>query len=239
MTTALRTSELTFQRGGDTIRGYGAWPAEGGPFPGLVLIHDVRGVSEHCRDVTRRFAAQGFFTYAVDLYAREGTPDLPDMEAVARWIGALPDRRILADIEGAVEFLAAHGDVRADAIGITGFCMGGQYTMMAACTVPRLAACVSWYGMLRYAEINETKPASPLQLAPRLVCPYLGLFGEEDALIPRVDVDELRSILTREGKTFVITTYPGAGHAFFNDTRPDAYRSETAADAWSRAIEFR
>jgi carboxymethylenebutenolidase len=78
----------------------------------------------------------------------------------------------------------------------------------------------------------------PLDLAPGLGCPYLGLFGAEDALIPAADVDELRSILERAGKTFVTRTYPGAGHAFFNDTRADAYRPEAVADAWPRAVAF-
>jgi carboxymethylenebutenolidase len=160
------------------------------------------------------------------------------MDSVFRWIQQLPDRRVLADLQAAVEFLASRDDVRADAIGITGFCMGGQYALMAACTIERLAACVSWYGMLRYKEINETKPTSPLELAPRLYCPYLGLFGAEDAIIPNQDVEQLRSILSGNGKTFEIKSYAGAGHAFFNDARPDAYRPEAAADAWPRALAF-
>jgi carboxymethylenebutenolidase len=233
-----KAEELTFLRQRDRLRGYAAWPDGAGPFPALVLIPDVRGLYEHYRDVARRFAAQGFFTFAFDVYSREGAPELPDMAAVFRWMRQLPDRRVLADIEAAVGFLAGRPEVCADAIGVTGFCMGGQYALMAACTVRRLAACVSWYGMLRYAETDEIKPSSPLDLAASLVCPYLGLFGQEDAIIPPADVEELRSILTRAGKTFDIKVYPGAGHAFFNDTRPDAYRPEAAADGWSRAIAF-
>jgi carboxymethylenebutenolidase len=145
---------------------------------------------------------------------------------------------VLGDIDAAIAFLAAQPEVRSDAIGITGFCMGGQYALMAACSSRGLAACVSWYGMLRYAETNATKPASPLDLAPRLACPYLGLFGAEDPIIPTSDVDELRSILRQNGKEFEIEVYEGAGHAFFNDGRPDAYRPQAAAHAWERAIAF-
>jgi carboxymethylenebutenolidase len=238
--TDIDTGELSFRRDGDTIRGYAAWPkrTERAPFPGLLLIHDVRGLSDHYRDVARRFAAEGFYTFVPDLYSREGAPALPDMSAVAAWIAELPDPRVLADIAGARAHLTSRPTVRPGAIGITGFCLGGQYAFMAACTVPGLAACVSWYGMLRYAETNERKPRNPLALAPSLGCPYLGLFGADDALIPASDVDELRAILERAGKTFLIRTYPGAGHAFFNDTRADAYRPQAAADAWPRAIAF-
>jgi len=198
----------------------------------------VRGLYEHYRDVARRFAACGFHTLAIDLYSREGAPDLPDLGAVSRWIQALPDQRVLGDVGGAVGYLAERPEVRADRVGITGFCMGGQYALMAACTVERLAACVSWYGMLRYHEHSALKPDSPLELAAGLHCPFLGLFGAEDALIPRADVEELRAILDRAGKPHEIHLYPGAGHAFFNDTRPEMYRAAAAADAWPRAIEF-
>lgn len=229
---------ITFQRDGDAVRLTALRPPGAGPFPGLLLIPDVRGVSDHYLDVAARFAAEGFFTAVVDLYSREGAPALPDMAAVFAWIAALPDRRVLADLAGAVEALAEQADVRRDAIGITGFCLGGQYALMAACTVADLRACVSWYGMLRYTEHNERKPESPLAMAPRLACPYLGLFGAADALIPPADVEELRSILAAAGKAFEIHTYAGAGHAFFNDARPDAYRPDAAADAFPRAVRF-
>ena len=238
MPTPLAIENLSFQRDGDTIRGYAAWPSDGAALPGLVLIPDVRGLSDHYRDVARRFAGAGFFTFAIDLYSREGAPDLPDMAAVFRWLRELPDPRVLADLAGAVRCLAARPEVRADRIGITGFCMGGQYALLAACTVDGLAACVSWYGMLRYAEKTAAKPASPLDLARDLRCPYLGLFGADDAIIPLADVDELRAILARTGRPHDVHVYTGAGHAFFNDTRSDAYRPAAAADAWPRAIAF-
>src|SRR5579885_3577649 len=72
-------ADVAFPREGDTIRGYAAWPPAPAASPGLVLVPDVRGLSEHYRDVARRFAAEGFFTLALDLYSREGPPVLPDM----------------------------------------------------------------------------------------------------------------------------------------------------------------
>ena len=151
---------VAFPSGTDEIRGYAARPAGSGPFPGLVLIPDVRGLADHYRDVARRFAAEGFFTLAVDLYSREGTPDLPDMAAVFRVIRHLPDPRVLGDLGAAVEWLAGQAEVRPAAIGVTGYCMGGQYALLAACTVQRLAACVSWYGMLRYTDYDDRNPAT-------------------------------------------------------------------------------
>lgn len=236
--TRLRSEELRFARNGDQIKAYGAWLRRDERMPALVIIPDVRGLSEHFRDVARRFAQEGFFALALDLYSREGAPELPDLQAVFEWMRQLNDRRVLADIDAAVRFLGSRPEVRGRSIGITGFCMGGQYALMAACTVPNLAACVSFYGMLRYSEKTENRPESPLELAPRLGCPYLGLFGETDALIPRADTKELESILRRNAKTYQVKIYPGAGHAFFNDTRPDVYKPDAARDAWTRALAF-
>jgi carboxymethylenebutenolidase len=92
--------------------------------------------------------------------------------------------------------------------------------------------------MLRYASRTEHKPESPLDLAPRLGCPFLGLFGAADPLIPLADVRELETILREHDKDFATEIFPGAGHAFLNDTRPEAYRAEAADRAMGRAIRF-
>lgn len=235
---ALRTEELTFTRDGDRLNAYGAWPLREERLPAILIIPDVHGLSDHYRDIARRFAAEGFFTLALDLYSREGAPKLADFNAVQEWIRNLDDRRVLADISAAVAFLRSRVEVRKISVGIVGFCLGGQYALMAACGAADVAACVSFYGMLRYSEYNERKPKSPLDMAAQLSCPYLGLFGAEDPLIPRADVRELETVLRDGGKRVQIKSYAGAGHAFFNDRRADAYRPDAAADAWSRAIVF-
>ena len=233
-TTLLRTEDLGFIRNGDRIEAYAAWLRRDDRLPAVIIIHDVRGLSGHYRDITRRLANEGFFALALDLYSREDTPHLPDMEAVFAWLQQLSDGRVLADIDGAVRFLRTRPEVRSRSIGITGFCMGGRYAFMAACTVPNLEACVSFYGMLR----SPDKAENPLTLAQDLSCPYLGLFGEQDSFIPRADIKELEGILRRNSKTFQTKIYHGAGHAFFNDQRPDAYQPEAAKDAWAKATSF-
>jgi carboxymethylenebutenolidase len=237
-TPTLKTEELGFVRDSTRIKAYAAWQRREERMPAVVVIHDVRGLSDHYRDIARRFASEGFFALAVDLYSREGAPLLPNPEAAFVWMRQLNDRRVLADIDGAVRFLTSRPEVRVRSIGMTGFCMGGQYALMAACSAANIAACVSFYGMLRYAEKTEIKPQDPLDLAPQLTCPYLGLFGEDDALIPRADIKELEGNLRRAGKTFQTKIYPGAGHAFFNDQRTEMYRPEAAKDAWARTITF-
>jgi carboxymethylenebutenolidase len=234
----LRTEDLTLVRDEERIKAYAAWLRRDERLPAVVVVHDVRGLSEHYRDVTRRFANEGFFALAIDLYSREGAPLLPNMEAVFTWMRNLDDRRVLADIDGGVRFLLSRPEVRARSVGIAGFCMGGRYAFLAAANSTHLSACVSFYGMLRDGEKSELKPASPLDVAPQLSCPFLGLFGDEDGLIPRADIKQLESSLRKAGKTFQTKTYPGAGHAFMNDTRPEAFRPEVAKDAWSRAITF-
>jgi carboxymethylenebutenolidase len=235
---ALRTEELAFSREGERLNAYGAWPLREERLPAILVIPDVHGLSAHYRDITRRFAGEGFFAMALDLYSREGTPSLKDFTAVQQWIQNLDDRRVLGDIDAACRFLRSRLEVRKISVGIAGFCLGGQYAFMAACKLPELAACVSFYGMLRYGERNERKPESPLEMAASLSCPYLGLFGAEDPLIPRADVRELETILRNAGKSFQTKTYNGAGHAFFNDQRADAFRPDAAKDAWGRAIAF-
>jgi len=220
------------QIGGRWIR------AADGASAALVLIPDVHGVSPLYCTLAERLAAAGFGTLVLDIYAREGAPRLTDIGQVNDWIAGLPDERVLADVAGAQRYLRGRADVGTDAVGVLGFCLGGQYALMAACCEPAPAACVSFYGMLRYATRSGLKPKSALDRAPDLACPLLGLYGADDPLIPAADVAELREILGRHGKDFDLVTYDGAGHAFLNETRPEAYRAGPARDAWQRALTF-
>lgn len=238
MTAKSLAADVSYERAGQPLGGFLALPEGSGPHPALVLVPDVRGLYEHFRDLAQRFAKEGFATLAVDLYRREGTPDLPDLEAMFRWMAALPDRRVLADLQAARDHLAARPDIRGDAIGITGFCMGGQYALMAACSVDGISAALPWYGMLSYPGTSDVKPEHPIDMVARLGCPTLAFFGEDDAIISKIDVEALRARSAHARHPLAIITYPDAGHAFFNDSRPEMYRESAARDAWPRALEF-
>ena len=230
--------QIEFPNGDATIRAHLELVGTSDPAPAVILIPDVRGLYDHFIDVAKRFRDAGFTALALDPYSREGPPDLPDMDAVFRWQAVLPDARVIDDVRAAARYLAGRDDVDAARIGVTGFCMGGQYALMSACRVSELRAAVSWYGMLAYDRISETKPQSPLDAAPNLGCPYLGMFGAEDALISLDDVERLRGIFAGNELETEIHVYEGAGHAFFNDSRPDSFRADAAKDSWHRAIDF-
>jgi carboxymethylenebutenolidase len=232
------SQETHFINGLDRIRMIVSCPAERGPHPGLILIPDVRGIYDHFIDVAERFAAAGYVTATLDLYSREGLPEILDVTSALRWLAQLPDQRVLNDIAACRRALAERDDVRADALAITGFCMGGQYALMSACSIDGFAAAVSWYGMLRHAKKTEQKLADPLDTVDALRCPYLGLFGENDDLIPREQVAQLETKLKLLSHETQVVTYADAGHAFFNDARPETYVESAALDAWPRALDF-
>jgi carboxymethylenebutenolidase len=219
--------------------GFRAWP-EGAPVPGVVMIPDVWGLADHTRGLARRLAGEGFAVLAIDPYRKTGAPRLTDVASALAWIRELSDPLVLETIQEAVDALAAHAAVAGRRVGVTGFCMGGQYALLAACGCRGLSACAPFYGMLRYAEglDPQKKPRSPLEALADLSCPVLGLYGAEDAIIPLADVRELEERLAKSGRSAEVRIYPGAGHAFLNDTRPELYRPAAAADAWPRLVTF-
>ena len=229
---------VEFPSGNDTIEGALYAPAGGAAHPGVVVIHDIRGLYDHYHDVARRLADDGFAALAVNLYSRGETPDTGDMQAVFRFMRELPDRQVLGDLQAAADFLAGRPETAGRKLGITGFCMGGKYVVLSACNLRGLDAAVCWYGMLRVDEIDERNPEHPLDALPRLSCPLLGLFGKEDPVVPLEQVEQLERDGEALAREVQVVVYPGAGHAFANDTRPDSYRPDAAEDAWSRALTF-
>lgn len=110
--------------------------------------------------------------------------------------------------------------------------------MLFAFSKPHIDAAIVFYGRPVNRETTEMTPVSPLEIAGNLPCPLLGIFGEEDQGIPLDDVRKLEAELHKTGHDIEIKTYSGAGHAFFNDTRPQVYREGPAKDAWVRVLDF-
>jgi len=227
----------------DVELGYLAYPDEG-PVPGIVMVHDVWGLSDHTRDLARRLAAEGFAVLALDLYRREAEVKI---ENPGVWMRGLSDPQAIADVEEAVAFLRAHESVGDRKVGVTGFCMGGMYALFAACGVPGVDASVAYYGLLSHAHgilFDEAgldpvkKPRQPLDAAAERSCPLLCFFGDADEFVPLADIEILRERFSAGGPAAEVVVYPGCGHAFMNDTRPDAYRPETAPRAWDRMLSF-
>ncbi len=222
--------------------GYLAVPDGGGP--GVVVVHDVWGLYEHFRDVARRLAAEGFVVLAVDLY--RGLAERPRGDDPGAFLRELPDPDVLATLRRAVDFVSAHPDTRGGT-GVVGFCMGGSYALLAGALVSGVRAIVPFYGVLSYETglyASATplspmkKPMAPLDAARRLVCPVCAFYGDEDAFVSLDDIRELERRVQAKDPDARVKVYAGAGHAFANDTRPQAYRPEAALDAWGTMTAF-
>ena len=217
---------------------YEARPAGGGRYPVVLVIPEVFGMHEHIKDVTRRFAREGFLGITFEPYAREGgVLHLPDIAAVRKVVDPVPDGRVMGDLDALVAYVKKHPAARADRIGVTGFCRGGLYTLLFAAHSRELKAAVPWYGQLKPTKTPGVRTAGPIDLAAQITAPVLGLYGGEDLGIPVADVKEMEAALKAGGKTAEFVIYPGAPHAFYADYRP-SYRAEAAKDAWGRCTAW-
>jgi carboxymethylenebutenolidase len=217
---------------------YEARPSAPGKYPILLVIPEVFGMHEHIMDVTRRFAKEGYLSITFEPYAREGgVLHLSDLAAVRKVVDPVPDERVMKDLDAVLSYARQHPAAKADRAGVTGFCRGGMYALLYAARNNELKAAVAWYGQLRPEKKPGVRAAGPLDVAPRINCPVLGLYGAEDLGIPVADVREIESKLREAGKTAEFVLYPGAPHAFFADYRP-SYRPDAAKDAWRRCLAW-
>ena len=217
---------------------YEARPEAAGKYPVVLVVPEIFGMHEHIKDVTRRFAREGFLSLTFEPYAREGgVLKLFDIDAVRKVVDPVPDRRVMMDLDALMAFAKRHPAARADRIGVTGFCRGGMYTLLFAAHNRGIKAVVAWYGQIRPAKTPGVRTEGPLDVADRIMAPVLGLYGEDDLGIPVKDVKEMEAALKAAGKTAEFVLYPGAPHAFFADYRP-SYRPEAAKDAWGRCLTW-
>ena len=217
-------SMIEFARNGQRLGGYAANPQGAGPFPAVIVIQEWWGLNEHIKNVAERYAREGYVALAPDLYGGKVTADPNE---AGKLMSALNREGAVKDLLGAIQHLRAMKEVRGDRIGVTGFCMGGSYALLLPCRTKEIRAAAPYYGEI------------PDEAALRnLACPVLYVYGDADFWITKDEVKRLEASLKKLGKAGEVKIYPGAPHAFFNDTRKDVYRQTEAQDAWRRTLDF-
>ena len=228
----IRTETVNLTIPDGKMPAYLCHPAGAGPHPAVIVVMEAFGLNGHIEDVTERIAREGYVTLAPDLYHRFGSPIIPYAE-IPRAIDTLKkleDSKVMGEIGAAIAHLRGLKEVRADRIGITGFCMGGRVTFLSAARhAADIKAAVAFYG----GGIAADAPNAPINFADKIRCPVLCFFGETDQMIPLDQVRKVEDTLKRLGKTFEVKVYQGAGHGFFCNERP-SYHAESAKDAWEK-----
>jgi carboxymethylenebutenolidase len=236
-TAGLSTGTVSLDVNGQAVPVYHAAPAGKSNLPVILVISEIFGVHEHIADVARRFAKQGYLALAPDLFVRQGDPskiaDIPTL--MKEIISKTPDAQVMGDLDACVAWAANNGG-NADRLGITGFCWGGRITWMYSAHNPKVKAGVAWYGRL-VGEATANAPKHPVDIAPGLTVPVLGLYGAKDTGIPLDTVEKMKAAISKgtSGSEFVV--YPDAGHAFNADYRP-SYVEHDAKDGWNRALAW-
>jgi carboxymethylenebutenolidase len=226
--------------GGDEIEAYLAVPDDGSSSRGsVVVIHHMPGYDSSTKEITRKFAANGYAALMPNLYYREAPGASPDdAAAMVRAKGGVPDERLVGDVDGAAKYLRGLSGSNGK-VGVIGYCSGGRQSFLSACSL-QLDAAVDCYGAF---IVNAAPEGMPLKVKPivgmakDLSCPLLGLFGADDKYPAPPETAELSKALDEVGKPHEFQTYEGAGHAFF-DVNRSAYRPEAAVDGWQKIWEF-
>jgi len=205
--------------------------------PVILVAMEVFGLHEYIKDVARRLAKLGALAVAPDYYFRKGVDltKITDFKELMPIVNAKPDAELVADLDATVAWAKSEGG-DTSRLGMIGFCRGGRAVWIYAAHGGALKAGVAFYGSLVDPQ-NPLWPKSPIQLAPEMKAPVLGLYGDADQGIPVSQVEQMKEALKAAGKTAEFKIYPGAPHAFHADYRP-SYRKEAAEDAWRKMIEW-
>jgi carboxymethylenebutenolidase len=215
---------VEFPSNGHTCSGYFASPASG-KGPAVVVIQEWWGLVPHIEDLVERFAGEGFVALAPDLYHGKTTTSPDD---AGKLLMELDIARAEREIAGAGDYVLGRPECTSSQFGVVGFCMGGALAQYEATANPKkVGAAVSFYGGFKKTPTRWEDLEAPILL----------IYGEKDQGVPVAQGRELEQKLRALGKNVELVAYPGADHAFFNDTRP-VYNPTAAADAWRRTLEL-
>lgn len=217
-TTPIITEEVAYFQ---EARGYFVRPEAAGQYPGVVMIHENRGLRPEIRSMAEQLAREGYLVLAVDLLG-----DVVETQEEARALTADFNQATgIANMRAAAAYLRQNG---AEKIASLGWCFGGRQSLELALSGEELDATVIYYG--------SGMATSTARLAP-LKWPVLGIFGDQDQAIPVQTVDQFRTSLDTLEVENEIYIYPGVGHAFANPSGPN-YAPEATADAWAKTLAF-
>jgi len=220
----LNTQYINYPGVTGEVRAYFARPKADGKLPGVVVIHENRGLNAHIEDVTRRVALEGFLAMAPDaLSPVGGTPEDPDQARAL--IGKLDSQSTIKNFVAAVEYLKNYS-MSTGKVGVIGFCWGGGMANQVAVNSPDLIAAVPYYG-------KQPAAADVPKIKASLLLHYAGLDEWIDPGIPAFE-----AALKAASVNYQIYMYEGAKHAFNNDTNAERYNKEAAQLAWKRTISF-
>lgn len=223
----LTTEAVEFPGKAGAVKAYLSRPRGGSNLGAVIVIHENTGLVDHIRDVARRFAKDGFAALSPDLLSRSGgTDQFKAGDEVIQAIRKLSQDGVVEDLDSAVAYLKGLNFV-SGRIGVVGYCWGGGQSLNFATKCKELHAAVVYYG----------RNPDPLDQVQEISCPLLGNYGGDDSFI-MPGVEPLKEALKKYGKSFDVKVYPGAKHAFNNNTNPDRYDPEAAKDAWTRTINF-
>jgi len=201
----------------------------------VIVLQEAFGVNAHIQDVARRVAAAGYLALASDLFHRDdvGEVDYADRETAMSRISALGIQEIGTDLAAVLTHLADAEGIPRKRTAIIGFCFGGRAAFTAATLVSEVAGTIVFYG----PGIADG-PHAVLDRADAIDGRVLMLVGDQDPTIPAAHLDAIRAACEKGGVDLHIEVFPGAGHAFHCDARPQAYHEESATQAWHLTREF-
>lgn len=213
-------------------------PEGAGPHPGLVIAQHLptahAGLEKDpfTLDLGERYAAAGYVCVIPFIF--HWWPEDEDLMVKRE---AFRDDWTVADLDAAYQYLAGMGSVDASRIGILGHCWGGRVAWLGACHNPDYKACIVFYGgRVKIAFADGGTP--PIELADRMACPVLGIFGNDDQGPSPDDVNDYETALKTAGVAYEFHRYDGAGHGFQDFHEADRYRKAQSEDAWEKAIAF-
>lgn len=236
----IKTDSVKIANGSVEIQAYLAKPVAEEPLPGVVVLQEIFGVNDHIRDVTQRFAQEGYVAIAPALYQRQAPGfdtgyTAEDIKIGRQYKDKTRAEELLSDIQAAIDYLMNQTPTKADAIGCIGFCFGGHVAYLAA-TLPAIKATASFYG----AGITTMTPGGgtpTVTRTPEIKGTLYAFFGMQDASIPVEQVDEIEQALKQHQVPHRIFRYPDADHGFFCDQRA-SYNPAAAADAWNQVKQL-